>query len=458
LRPEFHLRADRFYNAPDTELDFTEQGGLMWGSSAVGKLVKGADPLHPGIDAFVDDEAGPEIAEKVKRRLQHFIDRKVATLFEPLIALQKDEALTGLARGFAFRLVESLGILPRDGVTAEVKDLDQESRGLLRKHGVRFGQFTVFMPALLKPAPTRLRLVLWSLAEGLAEFPESPPPGLVTIPHLPDVPRNHYTLSGYHPAGDRAIRIDMLERLADLIRTQDTRAGFEANPDMLSITGMTLEQFAGLMEGLGYAAEKGERVKTRPDPVVVPEPAPEGEPAAILTEEESVLAAETRARWEAEQAARKAAEAESAALEGDPAPQNEGDGEAAEAGPEMETFYTFRWAPKPRGNRRPQRDGQGPGERRGQRGQQPRAEGQGDHSENRGDRPDRGERKGRPPRGEQSDRPDRGGKPKGGFKGKGGPKGGHQGAKTFSARPDRPEKKIDPDNPFAVLAALKDKS
>ena len=31
LRPEFHLRADRFYNAPDTEFDFTEQGGLMWG-------------------------------------------------------------------------------------------------------------------------------------------------------------------------------------------------------------------------------------------------------------------------------------------------------------------------------------------------------------------------------------------------------------------------------------------
>lgn len=29
LKPEFHLRADRFYNAPDTEMDFTDQGGLM---------------------------------------------------------------------------------------------------------------------------------------------------------------------------------------------------------------------------------------------------------------------------------------------------------------------------------------------------------------------------------------------------------------------------------------------
>ena len=87
LKPEFHLRADRFYNAPDTELDFTEQGGLMWGTSAVGKLVKGAEAAKPAVEAFVDEEAGPEVVEKVRRRLQHFIDRKVAAQFEPLLAM-----------------------------------------------------------------------------------------------------------------------------------------------------------------------------------------------------------------------------------------------------------------------------------------------------------------------------------------------------------------------------------
>ena len=39
LAPQYHLRADRFYNAPDTEIDYTDQGGLMWGEHAVGKLV-----------------------------------------------------------------------------------------------------------------------------------------------------------------------------------------------------------------------------------------------------------------------------------------------------------------------------------------------------------------------------------------------------------------------------------
>jgi ATP-dependent RNA helicase SUPV3L1/SUV3 len=265
LKPQFHLKADRFYNAPDTEIDYTEQGGLMWADQAVGKLVKGADALKPQVAAFVDDEAGTEVAEKVRRRLQHFVDRKVATLFEPLLALRADEALEGMARGFAFQLVEGFGILPRQGqVAADVKALDQTARGALRKHGVRFGQFTVFLPALLKPAPTRLRLVLWSLWEGFDEFPESPPPGLVTIPVPQGVPQGYLPLSGYRAAGTRAIRIDMLERLADQIRAQDTRSGFEATPDMLSITGMTLEQFADLMQGLGYRAEKGERPKARP--------------------------------------------------------------------------------------------------------------------------------------------------------------------------------------------------
>ncbi|MEZ5778026.1 MAG: helicase-related protein [Paracoccaceae bacterium] len=336
LRPEFHLRADRFYNAPDTEFDFTEQGGLMWGNSAVGKLVKGADAMKPQVEAFVDEEAGFDVAEKVRRRLQHFIDRKIATLFEPLLNLQRDETLSGLARGFAFRLVEALGVLPREAVAGEVKALDQDMRGTLRKHGVRFGQYTIFQPALLKPAPTRLRLVLWSLNEGLDEFPESPPPGLVTVPNLPDVPKGYYTLSGYHPAGSRAIRIDMLERLADLLRAEDSRAGFEANPDMLSITGMTLEQFADLMDGLGYKGEKGEREKVRAEPVA--QPVEEGQAVNPITEEEAALQTVT----------------------------------------ETEVFYIFTWAPRPRapraerqgsgnranGDKRESRPGGGKGDRR----------------------------------------------------------------------------------------------
>ncbi len=191
LAPALSLRADRFYNAPDPEIDVTEQGGLMWGEHAVGRLVAGSDALSPQVTPFVDEDAAPEIAEKVRRRLGHWIDRRIAALFAPLIALRDDEALSGMARGIAFRLVEALGVIPRSEIADDVKALDQDGRASLRKHGVRFGQYTVFMPLMLKPAPTRLRLVLWGLRAGLDEFPAAPPAGLGTGPALAGAPHGY---------------------------------------------------------------------------------------------------------------------------------------------------------------------------------------------------------------------------------------------------------------------------
>ncbi len=414
LAPQFHLRADRFYNAPDTEIDYTDQGGLMWGEYAVGKLVAGAEPLKPVVEVFVDEAAGPDVEQKVQRRLQHFIDRKVAALFEPLLNLSRDDELTGLAKGFAFRMVEALGILPRAGVAQEVKDLDQDARGALRKHGIRFGQFTIFMPLLLKPAPTRLRLVLWALANGLQEFPEAPPPGLVTVPVAKDAPEGYDTMCGYRNAGERAIRIDMLERLADMLRAEDSRGGFEAKPDMLSITGMTLDQFADLMQGLGYKAERGERTKVKPAVTGAQPPAETGdqpaEPGAADPQVEMAAApAEATAPAEAPAEAADSTEAPAEAMATDPAPNV----------PEVEVFYTFTWGRQRQANRGPRRDPR-PGQGKGKPGGKPR------------DRDSRGKPQAK-----------KGGKP--------------QGAKTFSSRPPKKEKAIDPDNPFAAaLMGLKD--
>jgi ATP-dependent RNA helicase SUPV3L1/SUV3 len=229
------------------------------------------------------------------------------------------------------------------------------------------------------------------------------------------VPKQHYTLAGYHPAGTRAIRIDMLERLADILRQKDSRAGFEATPDMLSITGMTLDQFADLMAGLGYKGEKSERAKVKAETAKAPEISEEAAAAIAagqpIPEEVSILA---------------------------PPPEPE----AEAAAPEMEAFYTFTWAPKPRPRPerapRPERkEGDAP---RAPRGDRPK-----------GDRPQGDRPQGDRPRG---DRP-KGDRPKGDYKG-GKPQRDER-QKSFEARPPRAEKPIDPDNPFAALLALKGK-
>jgi ATP-dependent RNA helicase SUPV3L1/SUV3 len=88
-------------------------------------------------------------------------------------------------------------------------------------------------------------------------------------------------------------------------------------------------------------------------------------------------------------------------------------------------------------------EGQGRRENRGA----PAANRDGDRKREGGQRPDRGnrpDRNDRQERGERKDRPDRndrGGKPQ---------------AQRFEAKPPRKEKPIDPDSPFAKLAALKE--
>ena len=71
------------------------------------------------------------------------------------------------------------------------------------------------------------RGMLDKLKEDLPIFPEAPPPGLVTVPAVADAPAGYYPRAGYRLAGDRAIRIDMLERLADMVRNLDARSGFD---------------------------------------------------------------------------------------------------------------------------------------------------------------------------------------------------------------------------------------
>ena len=81
-----------------------------------------------------------------------------------------------MARGVAFQLVEALGVLERQKVAEEVKGLDQPSRATLRKYGVRFGAYHIYLPMLLKPAPRSLATQLWALkhespdAKGVGEL------------------------------------------------------------------------------------------------------------------------------------------------------------------------------------------------------------------------------------------------------------------------------------------------
>jgi ATP-dependent RNA helicase SUPV3L1/SUV3 len=292
---EMGMRARRVASAQVTALKLTRRGRIEWRGEELARLEKSDDPLKPTVQLICDDSLSAPDKERVQKRLEEWLQAQMDERLKPLIALAKAEDVTGLARGIAFRLNENFGVLKRETVAEDMRSLDQTGRAQLRKYGVRFGAFNIFFPMLLKPAASDLTLVLWALKNGpengidMDAIPDPPRAGLTSISADPARPEAYYRAAGFHLCGPRAVRLDMLERLADLIRPLtawrpgETEAGqtpksppkgssgnggFLIIPEMMSIMGCGAEELAAVLKSLGFWGEKRRKaaapVKSKP--------------------------------------------------------------------------------------------------------------------------------------------------------------------------------------------------
>ena len=296
VRQEMGARASALIAVPDPDLSLTSDGKIVWQGAEIANLSAGDLALKPQFTFLADDYLESSDKEAIEFRLQKFLERHIAGLLAPLINISDDENLDGLAKGVGFRLVESLGVLARSEVASDIKSLDQSARSSLRKHGIRFGAFHIFVPVLLKPAATQLRLLLWALAEEKAtgldrtKLPQVPGQGLTSAALDPtnleglaqDKQAGFFLTAGFKVCGSQIVRVDMLERLGDMIRERVfwrpvselqqrpegsiEGGGFTIVPDMMSLVGCSGEVFAGILTALNFKAE------TRVLPVPATEP------------------------------------------------------------------------------------------------------------------------------------------------------------------------------------------
>lgn len=277
LAGEIDARAEKLSKAPDEQFVLASDGTLRWTGDAVAKLVAADDALHPRIRIIADERLTGPSREAVQTRLDLWLKTHIEKILGPMFELSKAEDVTGIARGIAFQLIEALGVLERPKIAAEMKDLDQPSRASLRKYGVRFGAYHIFLPALLKPAARGLASLLWGLKRdnvdwsALTGAQHLAASGRTSFPADKALDQEAYRTLGYKLCGDRAVRVDILERLADLIRPAlswrpgspgDKPAGafdgrsFTATQAMTSLTGSAGEDFASILKALGYRMEK----------------------------------------------------------------------------------------------------------------------------------------------------------------------------------------------------------
>ncbi len=322
LAGEIEARADRLSRAPDGDIVLAADGTLRWLGEAIGKLATGQDVLRPTVILLADEQLTGPALEKVQGRLDLWIAAQIGNLLKPLIDLRDAADIDGIGKGVAFQIVEGLGVLERSQIAEEVKALDQTMRASLRKYGVRFGAYHVFVPALLKPAPSALIARLWSLAHAdvdthaTADLNHLSASGRTSIPVDKTVPKQLWRIAGFRVCGERAVRIDILERLADIIRPliawkpldpsamppEGAVAGggaFTVTVAMTSLLGCSGEDFASVLKSLGYRVEKRKVAKPAPrivHPAVMVAALEPGETAAPV---EPTPVAETAAPAEA---------------------------------------------------------------------------------------------------------------------------------------------------------------
>lgn len=468
---EIAARAARLAAAPDTAIHLSEHGRLIWDGSPVAELKTSDKPLEPRVEILAGDELQGASRESVVGRLDAWLKAHIASVLAPLATLRDAEDVAGLARGIAFRLVENFGALRREKVAEDIRALDQQARGQLRKYGVRFGAYSVFMPALLKPAPARLLLTLWALArkdvvDPFADLPQPPTPGLTSVPGDATAPQGFYEALGFRLCGGRAVRLDMLERIADLIRpiiaARSYNGGFIVTPAMMSLVGCSGEEFANLLKGLGYRARLEKVKPPKPEaekPIATTSPlaAPAGEPSAEAHVPLEVAAEETSASEQAETGTEPAemASVVDAVASDEPAPEvasTEG-GEPPLADTELVELEIWRPvrrhkpAPRERQARSaettPAEEAQAGEPRRRPHRERKREEktSEGKAAEGRpGGERKRGEHRGKERRDDRHSKPGKGAE-----------------RREYSAKPPRREREVDPDSPFAALAVLKER-
>jgi ATP-dependent RNA helicase SUPV3L1/SUV3 len=233
VAPELARRLGALAADGDDAFALDADGVISWRGDAVAVLT-GDQPFSPVVRLY--GTLGPEPTRaRAARRLEAFVaaeaGRRLAAL-KRLIDAVSAGAVKGLARGVAYRIIEAGGAIARSEVEAEVRALSQGERRRLRSLGVRIGTFSLFLPEQLS-AETR---------DFAAAFATSAPPARAL------------GLNGRVPLGPSTERVEILERLGELLRQSAGPGGTvtmtEAACEDLGWSAMHAQ---AAMRALGYA-------------------------------------------------------------------------------------------------------------------------------------------------------------------------------------------------------------
>lgn len=266
VRPLILDRLTRIAGSPSDKFSLNDEGAIVYINNPVGQLVKGSDWMSPTVEIKGASEVEVHEREAARLRLDDWVKAELQRVLPTHWRLRHDkagDALEGLARGIAFRILES-------GAAVDLRQddpggrLTPEQREALKGLGLRSGRVAAHAPSAQKPAAQRLIAILRAVVAG-APFPLAPE-GAGSFPLDGTWPEDALAANGYLRFGRRAVRADLAERLGWEISKRRKDAGknvFAIPIDLASVVSCPSDDWPGVLKGFGLApAEKDDEKDT----------------------------------------------------------------------------------------------------------------------------------------------------------------------------------------------------
>jgi ATP-dependent RNA helicase SUPV3L1/SUV3 len=270
-------RLEEVLAAGDEDFAFDDQGVICAKGHPLGRLARGPALDQPQVLLHRHDLLDSAGRGRLHDRVVAFVRGWVGALLAPLDRVDEVH-LKNAARAIRYHLREGLGLCWRRALGGELKSLTPMDRRNIARMDVRIGTTLVYVESMLKPDKVKDRALLYAAAHDLHPLPPLPTTGAVSI--LP--PAGMTTGAGdwafalgFVPAGPRAVRADLLERLLLKLRQLSQDGPFRTPPEMPSSLACSRAELHQMIEALGYPpTEDGGFAPKKP----VRKPPPRGGP------------------------------------------------------------------------------------------------------------------------------------------------------------------------------------
>lgn len=266
-------------------LTLAGDGSVLEGGVRLARLNAEGSVLAPRVKMLGGEAGDVRALRHAQARLEARLRDWIGASLPPLIAWRAHldaAALSAPTRGLLFRLLEENGALDRASVELTFAQIPAQERELLASLGLRWGRFSFWAPALVRPAAARLHTTLLR-HHGQPGF--FPPRKALSAPLSGDLPWRAYAAAGFRPAGPIAVRLDKLEEFGGRLAKAKSP---DAMASLARVIGTDDANLALVLKALGYRQAYGDdgqthwrRNPSKPRPVSVLPP-PSDSPFGIL--------------------------------------------------------------------------------------------------------------------------------------------------------------------------------